>query len=129
MKTTAVTSSDLAASVLAVPPLAWQADLTLNREANAAIVDHLQAGGVTTLMYGGNANFYNLGLADYVPVLSLLQELAAPETWVIPSVGPDYGKMMDQAAVLRDLDFPTAMVLPLSFPATPAEPLLRHTRA
>lgn len=120
MKTTAVTSEDLAASVLAVPPLAWNADFTLNRQANAAIVEHLQAGGVTTLMYGGNANFYNLGLADYAPVLEMLQALAAPETWVIPSVGPDYGKMMDQAAVLRDLDFPTAMVLPLSFPATPA---------
>ena len=119
MKTSRVTSDDLAGSVLAVPPLAWHADLTPNREANAAIVGHLEAGGVSTLMYGGNANFYNLGLADYVPVLRMLEELAGAETWVIPSVGPDYGKMMDQAPLLRTLDFPTAMVLPLAFPATP----------
>src|SRR4029077_15314361 len=41
-----------------------------------------------------------------------------PETWVVPSIGPEYGKAMDQAQILRDIAFPTAMVLPLGFPAT-----------
>jgi dihydrodipicolinate synthase/N-acetylneuraminate lyase len=120
VKTQAVTFTDLAASVLAVPPLARRPDLTLDRAANGALIRHLEAGGVSTLLYGGNANFYNIALAEYEGLLDHLAETAAPATWVIPSVGPDFGKMMDQAAVLRRCAFPTAMVLPQTFPMTPA---------
>ena len=95
MKTTPVTAADLGASVLAVPPLARNADLSLNRAANQSLIRHLEAGGVSTLMYGGNANFYNVGLYEYASILDMLEELAAPGSWVIPSVGPDFGKMMD----------------------------------
>ncbi len=120
MKTTPVTPADLASSVLAVPPLARNADLSLNKEANRALIRHLQDGGVSTLMYGGNANFYNIGVGEYAAILDMLAELAAANTWVIPSVGPDFGKMMDQVAVLKARSFPTAMVLPQTFPSTPA---------
>jgi dihydrodipicolinate synthase/N-acetylneuraminate lyase len=119
MKTDAVTFADLAGSVLAVPPLARNADLTLNKAANAALIKHIEGGGVTTLLYGGNANFYNIGLHEYASTVDALTELAAPGTWVIPSVGPDYGKLLDQAAVLKTRKFPTAMVLPMTFPSTP----------
>lgn len=119
MKTSAVTAADLARSVLAVPPLARNGDLTLNPSANAALIRHLEAGGVSTLMYGGNANFYNIGLYEYGAVLDFLEQTAAAESWVIPSVGPDFGKLLDQARVLRTRAFPTAMVLPQTFPATP----------
>jgi len=37
---------------------------------------------------------------------------AAPGSWVVPSVGPYFGTMMDQAAVLATRKFPTAMILP-----------------
>jgi dihydrodipicolinate synthase/N-acetylneuraminate lyase len=57
---------------------------------------------------------------EYASIVDALAETAAEKTWVIPSVGPDYGKMMDQAAVLKARRFPTAMVLPLGFPATVA---------
>jgi len=119
MKTDAVTFADLAGSVLAVPPLARNADFTFNKAANAALIKHIEGGGVTTLLYGGNANFYNIGLHEYASILDALTELAAPGTWVIPSVGPDYGKLLDQAAVLKTRKFPTAMVLPMTFPSTP----------
>ncbi len=119
MKTSPVGFEDLAACVLAVPPLARNRDLTLSRDGNAALIRDLEAGGVTTLLYGGNANFYNIALSEYAQILTFLAETAAPGSWVIPSVGPDYGKMMDQAAVLEDTDFPTVMVLPSSGPATP----------
>src|SRR6185369_7295064 len=78
------------------------------------------AGGVTTLMYGGNANFYNIGQYEYAGLLDFLAETAAPNSWVIPSAGPDYGKLIDQAAILKTRAFPTAMVLPHTFPSTPA---------
>ncbi len=31
---------------------------------------------------------------------------------MVPSVGPAFGTMMDQAEVLQDFDFPTVMILP-----------------
>jgi dihydrodipicolinate synthase/N-acetylneuraminate lyase len=120
VKTQAVTFADLSGSVLAVPPLARNADLTLNRAANAALVRHIEGGGITTLLYGGNANLYHVSIGEYPALLDMLAELAAPGTWVIPSVGPDFGKMMDQAAILRSRSFPTAMVLPATFPNTVA---------
>jgi dihydrodipicolinate synthase/N-acetylneuraminate lyase len=120
MKTDAVTFADLGASVLAVPPLARKADLTVNKEANTALIRHIEAGGVSTLLYGGNANFYNIGLYEYAAIVDELAEIAAPKTWVIPSVGPDFGKMLDQAALLKSRKFPTVMALPMTFPMTPA---------
>jgi dihydrodipicolinate synthase/N-acetylneuraminate lyase len=120
VKTQAVTFADLAGSVLAVPPLARNADLSLSRAANAALIKHIEAGGISTLLYGGNANFYHVGLREYPALLDMLAEAAAPTSWVIPSVGPDFGRMMDQAAVLRERQFPTAMVLPQTFPMTEA---------
>jgi dihydrodipicolinate synthase/N-acetylneuraminate lyase len=120
LKTQAVTFADLSASVLAVPPLARNADLSLNRAANAALIRHIEAGGISTLLYGGNANFYHVGTSEYGALVDHLAETAAPGTWVIPSVGPDFGRMMDQAALLRSRSFPTAMVLPQTFPSTVA---------
>jgi dihydrodipicolinate synthase/N-acetylneuraminate lyase len=120
MKTTPVTPADLARSVLAVPPLARHADFSLNAPANRAQIRHLEAGGVTTLLYGGNANLYNVGLSEYPALLDMLEEAAAADSWVIPSIGPDYGRLIDQAKILRGRSFPTAMALPMSPQATPA---------
>ena len=118
MKTTPVTPTDLAASVIAVPPLARNRDLTLNHAANQAMVRYLEDGGVRSLMYGGNANFYNVSVREYPALLDMLEQIAGDDSWVIPSAGPDFGKLMDQAAILKTRAFPTAMVLPLTFPAT-----------
>jgi dihydrodipicolinate synthase/N-acetylneuraminate lyase len=106
--------SDLTKSVLAVPPLARHADLSLNVEANRTLIRHLESGGVSTLMYGGNANIYNIAPSEYPRLLDMLLEAASADTWLIPAVGPDFGKMSDQCAALRDRPFPTAMVLPAS---------------
>ena len=118
MKTTPVTTDDLAASVLAVPPLARHPDWSLNIAENKKMIRHLEGGGVRTLMYGGNANFYNIGVRDYHKVLEMLEKLAGEDSWVIPSIGPDFGKAIDQIDLLRSRAFPTAMVLPLQFPST-----------
>jgi dihydrodipicolinate synthase/N-acetylneuraminate lyase len=119
VKTSAVTAADLARSVIAVPPLARHGDLSPNAQANAALIRHLEQGGVTTLLYGGNANFYSIGLYEYAAVLDFLEQTAAASTWVIPSAGPDFGKLLDQARVLRTRSFPTTLVLPQMFAATP----------
>lgn len=112
MKTTPVTSADLSASVISVPPLARNPDLSLNAAENAKIAQHLAAGGVTTLLYGGNAVLYHVSVGEFPALLSMLTSIAPPNSLMIPSVGPGYGLMQDQAMILRDFQFPTAMVLP-----------------
>jgi len=118
VKTSPVTPADLASSVIAVPPLARHRDLTISNADNRALIQYLEEGGVRTLLYGGNANLYNVGANELPELLDMLEQEAGDDTWVIPSVGPDYGKLMDQLAVLKGRDFPTVMILPLGFPAT-----------
>jgi dihydrodipicolinate synthase/N-acetylneuraminate lyase len=112
MDTRPITSERLSASVIAVPPLARHGDLTLNRNENTRLIRFLESGGINCLLYGGNANFYHLALSEYESTLAFLSEIAADDTLVIPSAGPAYGTMMDQAAILRNTDFPTVMALP-----------------
>jgi dihydrodipicolinate synthase/N-acetylneuraminate lyase len=119
MYTGAVTPELLQRSVIAVPPLCCDREYRPARSENEKLVRHLESGGVTTLLYGGNANFYNLGSTELPAVLDQLEDLAGADSWLIPSCGPDFGKLMDQAPILRARSFPTAMVLPLTFPATP----------
>ncbi len=120
MNNAPITPEVLANSVIAVPPLARDANLKVCPIENAKIMRHLEAGGVRTLLYGGNAMFYHIGLGEYAETLAMLQEHAGGDTTVVPSVGPAYGTSMDQAVILRNFDFPTAMVLPARDIATPA---------
>jgi dihydrodipicolinate synthase/N-acetylneuraminate lyase len=113
MQTSYVTTEDLKRSVIAVPPLARKQDGTLCREQNCKIIRHIESGGMRTLLYGGNANFYHIPLSQYVEALSIISKEAAADSLVIPSVGPAFGTMMDQLAILKVFDFPTAMVLPM----------------
>jgi dihydrodipicolinate synthase/N-acetylneuraminate lyase len=120
MKTTPITPADLAASVLSVPPLARRADLAIDAAQNARLLDHLRSGGVRTFMYGGNANFYNIGVTELRALAETLIKLSRDGDWIIPAVGSDYGKARDQLTMLRDYPFPTAMVLPHKAQSTPA---------
>ena len=119
MNTNAITPDTLASSVIAVPPLARDAAMKVCATENTKVIRHLGAGGVRTLLYGGNAVFYHIALAEYAGTLAILQENAGADSVVIPSVGPAFGTMLDQATVLRDFDFPTAMILPARDIATP----------
>nr|WP_321794069.1 dihydrodipicolinate synthase family protein [Caballeronia sp. J97] len=104
---------------MAVPPLARRADYSLNPEENRRLIAHIEAGGVRTLLYGGNANLYHVAVSEFRELLDMLSSLAGPQTRVIPAIGPDYGKMLDQARILAQTDYRTAMILPLSGFTTP----------
>jgi dihydrodipicolinate synthase/N-acetylneuraminate lyase len=108
----AITPARLADSVIAVPPLARDSNLTISLSENQKIVRFIEAGGVSTLLYGGNAVLYHVRLSEYARLLQVLSEIAGEETLIVPSVGPAFGTMMDQVDVLRDFDFPTVMILP-----------------
>ena len=112
MDTEPITAARLAASVVAVPPLARRSDFSIDREQNSRLVKYLENDGITTLLYGGNAILYHVRLSEYAELLSMLVDIAAPGTLMVPSVGPAFGTMMDQADILADYDFPTVMILP-----------------
>ena len=88
MHTTLLTPERLAASVWAVPPLARNPNYSLNLAANRQMISHLEAGGITTLLYGGNAVFYHIALSEYRAVLEALISAASDATLIVPSVGP-----------------------------------------
>jgi dihydrodipicolinate synthase/N-acetylneuraminate lyase len=116
LRTGAIQLTDLQ-GVFPVPPLARRQDAarSLDFEQNERIVRHIEAGGLSRILYGGNAMLYHITLAEYA---QLLEWLAALETdsWLIPSAGPSFGRAMDQAPLLRRYPFPTVMMLPCSDP-------------
>jgi dihydrodipicolinate synthase/N-acetylneuraminate lyase len=79
---------------------------------NERIVRHIESGGVSMLLYGGNANLYHIRPSEFGSLLETLQAVAGEQTLVVPSVGPAYGTMMDQADILKTSQYPTVMVLP-----------------
>jgi len=97
---------------MAVPPLCRSQDDTLDHDQNRRLIQHLEAGGISLLLYGGNANFYHLPLSEFESTLQFLHSAVKPSTLVIPSVGPAYGMMMDQARLIPAGAFPTVMILP-----------------
>jgi dihydrodipicolinate synthase/N-acetylneuraminate lyase len=116
MKTGPITQADLY-GVFSVPPLARKEDerRSLDFEQNDLVVRHIAEGGITRFIYGGNALLYHLRLAEYEQLLDWLKGLPS-DLWAIPSLGPSYGRAMDQAALLRKHGFPCAMMLPSNDP-------------
>jgi dihydrodipicolinate synthase/N-acetylneuraminate lyase len=114
MRTTLEGPADWQASVIAVPPMARTKEFDFAADPNRRLVRHLEAGGVSVVMCGGNANFYNIAISEYEAILDFLEAEVGVETWVIPSIGPAFGTMRDQAAILARRKFPAAMVLPTS---------------
>jgi len=105
------------AGVYAVPPLARQAGVrrAIDLPANDALRDHIVGGGVTRLLYGGNAFLYHVSLDDYAELLGWMA--GAPDSlWMIPSIGPSFGRAIDQVGLLRVFPFPCAMLLPCADP-------------
>jgi dihydrodipicolinate synthase/N-acetylneuraminate lyase len=114
MKTTPVTPDDLR-GVFAVPPLCREAGTArpLDLEECGRVVRHMAGGGLSRFLYGGNAFLYHVTLAEYG---ELLDWLAGIDGWAIPSIGPSFGRAMDQAPLLKRHRFPAVMALPCGDP-------------
>jgi dihydrodipicolinate synthase/N-acetylneuraminate lyase len=102
--------------VFAVPPLARKATRAIDFEQNSRIVRSIANGGVTRFIYGGNAFLYHLTLAEYEQLLGWQAQIQQDDLWLIPSAGPSYGRLMDQARLLRRFTFPCVMTLPCGDP-------------
>ena len=103
--------------VFAVPPIARKQDAlrSIDFEQNELIVKHISAGGITRLIYGGNAFLYHITIAEFEALLDWLSGISG-DLWLIPSIGPSFGRGLEQAALLRRYKFPVAMLLPCADP-------------
>jgi dihydrodipicolinate synthase/N-acetylneuraminate lyase len=111
-----ITPTDLE-GVFAVPPLPRKRDArrTLDFDAAECVARHIEAGGIMRLLYGGNAFLYHVTLDEFETLLGWLTRF--PDTrWPIPSIGPSFGRAMDQTRLLRRYPFRTAMMLPCGDP-------------
>jgi dihydrodipicolinate synthase/N-acetylneuraminate lyase len=104
--------------VFAVPPLARKLDATraIDFEQNSLIVRSIARGGITRFIYGGNAFLYHLTLNEYEQLLEWQTQFKGDDLWLIPSAGPSYGRLIDQANLLRRYGFPCVMTLPCGDP-------------
>src|SRR2546421_539449 len=117
MKTNSLSSEDLR-GVFAVPPLARRRDpaRSLDLAQNDLIVRHIISGGITRLIYGGNAFLYHNTLAEFEELLEWLAGFS-DQLWGIPRIGPSYGPAMGQAKLLPKAQFPCVMALPCHDPS------------
>ena len=104
--------------VFSVPPLARVPgkERAIDFEQNSRIVRYLAEGGISRFIYGGNAFLYHVTLAEYEQLLEWLSAIQQDGLWFIPSAGPSYGRLMDQAPLLRRFAFPCVMTLPCGDP-------------
>jgi dihydrodipicolinate synthase/N-acetylneuraminate lyase len=103
--------------VFAVPPLcrANNPSRAIDFDQNRLLIEHITNGGITRLIYGGNAFLYHLTLDEYALLLDWLGRLPH-DLWIIPSMGPSFGRAFEQARLIRAFQFPCAMVLPCNDP-------------
>ena len=104
--------------VFAVPPLARAPGKAraIDFEENARIVRYIAKGGISRFIYGGNAFLYHLTLDEYEQLLAWQVGIKEDGLWFIPSAGPSYGRLMDQAKLLRRFAIPCVMTLPCGDP-------------
>jgi dihydrodipicolinate synthase/N-acetylneuraminate lyase len=104
--------------VFAVPPLARKPGRAraIDFEQNSLIVRYIAKGGISRFIYGGNAFLYHLTLDEYEQLLEWRAEIQRDGLWIIPSAGPAYGRLMDQAKLLRRFAVPCVMTLPCADP-------------
>jgi dihydrodipicolinate synthase/N-acetylneuraminate lyase len=104
--------------VFAVPPLAREPGKSraIDFEESSRIVRHIAKGGISRFIYGGNAFLYHLTLDEYEQLLAWQGAIKEDGLWFIPSAGPSYGRLMDQAKLLRRFAVPCVMTLPCGDP-------------
>jgi hypothetical protein len=104
--------------VFAVPPLARSAGhgRAIDFEQNSRIVRYIAQGGISRFIYGGNAFLYHSTLAEYEQLLDWQANMQRDGQLFLMSAGPSYGRLMDQAPLLRRFAIPCVMILPCGDP-------------
>ncbi len=103
--------------IYSVPPLPRKADRARSLDFDAAerLARHIHDGGISKFLYGGNAFLYHATLDEFGDLLGWLDGFPEGRD-PIPSIGPSFGRAMDQAKLLRKFSFSCAMMLPCNDP-------------
>ena len=112
-----LTAADYRQSVVAVPPVAITSAQAISAEENRRIIDHIVSGGISTMLYGGNANIYHFDERTFRQAIAVIAETCAGRVRLLFSIGPDFGKAMDQIPWVKDAGLRNIMVLPTQFPS------------
>src|SRR5258708_35413492 len=107
MDTRPITPARLAESVIAVPPLARDAQGKVDPVQNGRIFRHIEGGGVDILLYGGNAHFYHSRPSEFGATLEMLAGLAGVGTLNTTAGGPAVRAVVDYANIAEGPDVGT----------------------
>ncbi|MCS6780707.1 MAG: dihydrodipicolinate synthase family protein, partial [Geminicoccaceae bacterium] len=118
MRTGPIGAAELVRTVVAVPPMALDAQRRIRFEECRKLVARCEAAGVRAILWGGNAQFAHWPVSRLGELFEMAEETAGPDTIAIPSIGPDWGKLVDGARALAATAFPCAMALPMPGPTT-----------
>ncbi len=106
----------LADGPIADLPLALDNDLSVNAAASLRLAKHVRAGGLSTLLFGPNANFPSFGRHQYEAAAEIAVD-AARDGPVILSLGPELGRALDQVPAIERSGLKQVMLLPIHAPA------------
>lgn len=106
-----------ALDLLSVPPLPRRrtADRAIDFDAAEKVARHIESGGITHLLYGGNAFLYHASLGEFEDLAGWLAGMPASRV-PIPSIGPSFGHALEQARILKRHRFAAVMMLPCGDP-------------
>jgi len=106
-----------AVNVFAVPPLPRRAtpDRAIDFDAAEKVAAYIERGGISHLIYGGNAFLYHASLGEFEQLAGWLAGMPASRV-PIPSIGPSFGHALEQARVLKRHRFAAVMMLPCGDP-------------
>lgn len=116
MPRTPLSADEFRATVVAAPPLAMTAEHRVAVDANVALLRHIATGGIGIVLYGENANLYHFTQAQYAEAVEMMTGAQA-DLRIIPAIGPDLGKMLDQAALIERSGLRDVALLPIYGPS------------
>lgn len=97
-------------------PVALNEDLSVNGAATLRLAHHVRSGGVLPLLFGGNANLQSMSLSQFEAVLEIART-ASEDGPVAIGMGPELGRMLDQAPLVERANLKNVLVLPILAPA------------
>jgi len=103
--------------VFAVPPLPRKdaPGRAIDFDEAERVARHVESGGITRFLYGGNAFLYHASLGEFEALADWLAGFPSSRV-PIPSLGPSFGHALDQAKIARRHRFPSVMMLPCGDP-------------
>ncbi|SFZ84625.1 Dihydrodipicolinate synthase/N-acetylneuraminate lyase [Devosia enhydra] len=97
-------------------PVALNADLSVNAHETLALARHVRLGGIGSLVVAGNANLQSMSLSQFEAIVELAETAAAAGPVTI-GLGPELGRMLDQAGIVGKSALRSVLVLPIIAPA------------